>query len=43
MLVEMDDSALLAAFMRSRLIEASNEDFRRIEDVARALQMDRRS
>ncbi|MBW2425204.1 MAG: putative selenate ABC transporter substrate-binding protein [Deltaproteobacteria bacterium] len=42
-LVEMDDSALLAAFMRSRLIEASNEDFRRIEDVARALQMDRRS
>jgi phosphonate transport system substrate-binding protein len=42
-LVEMDDAALLGAFMRSKLIEASNEDFRRIEDVARALEMDRRS
>jgi len=42
-LLEMEDAPLLGAFMRSKLIEASNEDFGRIEDVARALQMDRRS
>ncbi|MFV1960034.1 MAG: putative selenate ABC transporter substrate-binding protein [Planctomycetota bacterium] len=36
-LVAMDDPELLAAFPRKRLVPASNEDFRGIEEVARTL------
>ncbi len=38
-LLEMTDPELLAAFQRSRFIEARNEDFERIAEVARELGM----
>ena len=36
-LIAIDDPRLLSAFPREALIEAKNEDFQGIEDVAKAL------
>lgn len=38
-LIEMSDPKLCAAFERSRLVAASNEDFAKIEDVAKQLEL----